>query len=119
MIHYHAHIYFKPSDDFQSLHSLIASSAEGYRFQYVKPFRECVGPHPLPMIEVGFEGSTLESVKQWCETKLPAFSILIHEDTGNDQEDHANAIWIGQKLDLDFSFFDKIKITPSLMVHPQ
>ena len=110
---YHAHVYFKSfglrAQDFY----LEASKV----FKSIWVSKKPVGPHPLPMIELHFV--ELEPNREWLIANHGDFSVLIHEETGEDVRDHTEAIeWLGEPLKLDFNFFELIKTRPDLKVHP-
>ncbi|MCM0606082.1 MAG: hypothetical protein KA715_08330 [Xanthomonadaceae bacterium] len=118
MKHYHAHVYFTPDQLAQSrdFAQTLADLVPGLQFAGIA--RRPVGPHPLPMIEFHLTVDEIEPLKA-ALSKLPEVkSTLIHEDTGDDYKDHSEgAEWVGEKLELDFDFFDLIARDPSKMIH--
>jgi aromatic ring-cleaving dioxygenase len=109
---YHAHVYFKSfglrAQDFY----LEASNV----FKEIKLYPKPVGPHPLPMVELHFVEK--EPATKWLKDNHGDFSVLIHEETGDDVRDHTENIeWLGTPLVLDFNFFELIKTRPDLKVH--
>jgi len=115
---YHAHIYFSASEEalIQRVHA-----AAQLKTQIMKTFRIVpypVGPHPMGMFEVHFTESTKKEVLKWFEEHRQGLNVLIHIDSGDDYRDHTeNVIWLGEKLPLDFSFFDLVKNDPSKALH--
>lgn len=117
---FHAHVYFKSSekDSAVTLRQAILDHLTGKITFVSELLHEPRGPHPLPSFEVHylveFENPVLQVLTQFQGN----LSILIHPDTGDDHRDHSeNVRWLGQPLKLDFSFFDKIKLDPSLRIN--
>ena len=119
--HYHAHIYFdRASQGFaEELFKRV-----GLLFDPSEVKAACfrdhpVGPHPLPMFELNFHEEMKEEVVQWLERERRGLGVLVHEDTGQDERDHLeNLLWLGDRLPIDFKFFEKIKTHPELKIHP-
>lgn len=117
MSNYHAHVYFAPAQEPRARSLLVALSRAPLRFErlHSRP----VGPHPLPMIELHFDGRDLREALRRLEILRDGFSVLVHEDTGDDLRDHTRgALWLGARLPLDFSFFARVRENPSLALHP-
>lgn len=117
MNQFHAHIYFENRDLEKALKlaELIQSNT---MFDHVEVVDKPIGPHPLAMIEVHFNGKVYELVMSWFETHRGNFSVLLHQDTGDDVKDHTDGIlWLGRALEIDFSFFELIKKRPDLRIH--
>ncbi|KAL8892649.1 MAG: hypothetical protein Q9192_005581 [Flavoplaca navasiana] len=70
-----------------------------------------IGPHPLPMFEVDlFSPAQFGAFIPWLAINHGPLSVLIHPNTGDSHLDHSqNAIWIGDKLDLNLDAFDKVE----------
>jgi aromatic ring-cleaving dioxygenase len=117
MKHYHAHIYFQFAN--QETQDLIdkAMLLHSQIFTVYKVHPKKVGPHFLPMIELHFMESNKAEVLAWLNMHRKDFSVLVHEDTGDDIQDHLSPIWLGEKLPIDFNFFEKVKRDASLSVH--
>lgn len=117
MKHYHAHIYFQFAN--QETQDLIdkAFALHSQIFILYKVHSKKVGPHFLPMIELHFMESNKAEVMDWLKVHRKNFSVLVHEDTGDDIKDHLSPIWLGEKLPIDFNFFEKVKRDASLSVH--
>jgi aromatic ring-cleaving dioxygenase len=115
---YHAHIYFD-SQDTQTVADLhfAATHLDSDIFKFHKLYTNKVGPHFLPMIELHFIETHKTEVIEWINSRRKGLSVLIHEDTGNDVEDHLEPIWLGSRLPIDFTFFAKVQQNPSLSVH--
>lgn len=118
MKNYHAHVYFNPQD--LSLIKEVYEDAVKNN-QMMKAFRiisHPVGPHPKGMFEIHFKESTKSEVIHWLQEYRQGLSVLIHEDSGDDHRDHTeNVCWLGERLPLDFSFFDLVKADPSKALH--
>ncbi len=100
---YHAHIYYVKET---------RSAAEELRSQLdtlfpVKLGRmhdTNVGPHTAPMYQVVFSSADFCELVPWLMLNRRGLDILIHPETGDDLEDHStHALWLGNKLDLDWS----------------
>jgi len=60
------------------------------------------------MYQVNYSTKNATEVEQFLSDK--GLTVLLHYDTGNHIEDHTKRVrWIGEKLDLDLVFFNKIK----------
>src|SRR4051812_8926505 len=112
MKRFHAHIYFESEN--LELGLALAERAHSVKlFESVMCHEQPVGPHPTAMIEVQFGEPSYTSVLEWIEANRGSFSVLIHQDTGDDFKDHSEGIqWIGKKLLLDFAFFELIQARP-------
>ncbi len=121
MKNYHAHIYYELKDEKQALE--LYERAElllGSEITFAKWFGKRVGPHPTPMFELQFNINNFYFMKKWLNEHRGTFSVLIHEDTGNDVRDHIEGItWLGTPLKINFEFFDLILTKPELRVHPE
>lgn len=116
---YHAHIYFKldEANQAQALYAQ-AKGLPNAPFTVWRLFTKNVGPHPLPMFEIHFNDQTRAQAVEWIENHRGHFSVLVHEDTGDDHRDHTtNVRWLGTPLPIDFSFFEKLKTQPELTIH--
>lgn len=117
MKHFHAHIYFAPKD-IEHARNLAKYALLIELFESVKFHERPIGPHPTGMIEMHFGDSSYTSAVEWIETHRGVFSVLIHQDTGDDFRDHSDGIrWLGKKLPLDFAFFELVQSHPELRVH--
>lgn len=87
-------------------------------FDVIELYEQPIGPHPRGMIEMHFGEPCRTKAIEWLETHHDHFSVLIHEDTGDDVKDHTyNIRWLGPVLPIDFGFFELIKIRPDLRIH--
>ena len=70
---------------------------------------EPIGPHPTGMFEVDISTpAQFGAFVPWLAMHRGSLSVLVHSNTGNNLRDHSqNAIWIGEKLPLKLSIFDK------------
>jgi aromatic ring-cleaving dioxygenase len=70
------------------------------------------------MFELNFSEIILTQVKSFFKNKT-TYSILIHTDTECDIKDHTvGAEWLGEPLQLNFNFFEKIINDPDSRIHP-
>jgi aromatic ring-cleaving dioxygenase len=115
---YHAHIYFAPHEasTIQDVHG--KARRESRLMQVFGIISVPVGPHSTGMFEAHFTDDNKNEVIQWLKVHRQGLSVLIHEDTGDDYRDHTeNVLWLGEKLPLDFGFFDLVKRDPSKALH--
>ena len=118
MKRFHAHVYFMP-DELPKAEEFVKKARLKPEFSFCELAPNLVGPHPRAMIELHFRESDHAECTKWIKDNRGSFSVLIHIDTGiDDVKDHTENIqWLGQPLDLDFSFFELIKTRPDLKVH--
>ena len=83
MKYYHAHIYFEPND-LESARALRASADLIGLFGFVKFHEHPVGPHATGMIEAHFTELVDGPVMAWLQNNRGTFSVLVHQDTGDD-----------------------------------
>ncbi|MBW4592676.1 MAG: 4,5-dioxygenase [Brasilonema angustatum HA4187-MV1] len=70
-----------------------------------------IGPHPKAMYQVAFSLNQFEKVVPWLMLNREGLDILIHPETGDDVKDHTeHALWLGEKLELNISFLQRISI---------
>ena len=117
MMHFHAHIYFNEENRAEARHL-----AERIKlvdiFQCISLSSKPIGPHPLGMIEAHFNNLSYNLALKWLMNHRGEYSVLIHQDTGDDFKDHTdNILWLGPPLPLNFSFFELIKKNPELQIH--
>ena len=112
---FHAHIYYDlpQSEKIKEL----KSKAELAKLKVWKLFEQQVGPHDKPMLEIHFTDANQDQALNWLRAHHGEFSVLIHEDTGDDFNDHEQAQWLGSPLPLHFEFFTQVKNDPTHAVH--
>ena len=112
---FHAHIYYD-QDDISKIKALkqlaLKSPLKVWRF-----FEKQVGPHALPMLELHFTDNEETLAMAWLTENHGEFSVLIHEDTGDDVKDHEQARWLGKVLPIRYEFFEEVKRDPKVAVH--
>ena len=117
MKHFHVHIYFNPADS-QLAYAVFKNANLMNLFEFVKFHEQPIGPHPTGMIEMHFNETSYNQVVDWVEVHREIFSVLIHQDTGDDFKDHRESIrWLGTPVVLDFSFFELVQARPHLRIH--
>lgn len=100
---YHAHIYYS-SESKSKASALRADLGEFFDVQLGRMHDTPVGPHLSGMYLVVFGLQEFEKIVPWLMLNRRGLDILIHPETGNDLEDHSDhALWLGEKLDLDWS----------------
>lgn len=114
---YHVHIYFEGKDKETAL-ALTETAQLLSLFDTVKFHERPIGPHPTGMIELHFKEPFYRKVEEWANINRGAFTVMIHQDTGDDYKDHTEHIqWLGKELPLDFSFFELILTRPEMRIH--
>lgn len=117
MKHFHAHIYFEPEARKIALLWSMRAELAGL-FELVNYREQPVGPHATGMIEAHFSESAHGRVLEWLRANRGSFSVLIHQDTGDDFKDHTDGIkWLGKELPLKFDFFERVQKNPELRIH--
>ena len=118
---YHAHVYFRLSEVplaqalLKAIEALYSPEVQIGQF-HLRP----VGPHPVPMVTLEFDSEIKEDFIQFLIRNRESLTILIHEDTGDDYYDHSEgAQWLGEKLQLNFDHFERIKYDKSALVFPE
>ena len=100
---YHAHIYYDDStrDAAAKLREAVAASFE----VRLGRWRDApVGPHPRPMYQVAFAPDQFDRLVPWLMLNRAGLVVFVHPETGDDLADHSDhAVWLGEKLTLDFS----------------
>ena len=117
---FHAHVYFTEDQKSvaQALYSQVAVDFNGSDVKRIGFYPNLVGPHSLPMFELNFLSQHLDALTEWLKCHRSGLSVLIHEDTRNDERDHLeNVIWLGTPIKIHFDFFDQIKTRPDLKIH--
>jgi aromatic ring-cleaving dioxygenase len=103
---YHVHIYFAPDER----ETAVALREEiGRRFDVLlgRVWDKPIGPHPKAMFQVTLQPETFPKLVPWLMMNHHGLSMLIHPESGNELEDHRdNALWLGEKLQLDLAALD-------------
>jgi aromatic ring-cleaving dioxygenase len=97
---YHAHVYYDPTsrDTAARLRQALES---GFEVEMGRWRDAPVGPHPQPMYQVKFGVAQFARIVPWLMLNRHGLTILIHPNTGDDYQDHAeHALWLGEKLKL-------------------
>tara|TARA_B100000459_G_C8402722_1_gene125415 strand:+ start:163 stop:507 length:345 start_codon:yes stop_codon:yes gene_type:complete len=104
---YHAHVYYRNVRERAKAAALreILSANPNVR---IGRWRDApVGPHPIPMYQVAFTPELFSTIVPWLMLNRDGLTVLIHPETNDHGVDHRhNSLWLGEKLDLDFAFFD-------------
>ncbi len=97
---YHAHVYYDPET--REIAARLREALErGFHVIMGRWRDEPVGPHPQSMYQVKFGPDEFARVVPWLMLNRRGLNILVHPETGNAYQDHAeNALWLGQKLSL-------------------
>ncbi|MCG8493377.1 MAG: DOPA 4,5-dioxygenase family protein [Sneathiellales bacterium] len=100
---YHAHIYYSAKSKDKAI-ALRTDLDEHFDVQLGRMHDTPVGPHLSAMYLVVFGLQEFDKLVPWLMLNRNGLDILIHPETGNDLEDHSDhAMWLGDKLDLDWS----------------
>lgn len=118
---YHAHIYYPDADArarAAKIREALIESFDAVEGMDNPPERvrlgrwrdEPVGPHPLPMYQVAFAADRFAEIVPWLMLNRNGLTVLVHPETGDDVEDHAdNPLWLGEKLELDIGFLRRFE----------
>jgi aromatic ring-cleaving dioxygenase len=97
---YHAHVYYDPASRIEAS-NLRDTIEHSFAVEMGRWREEPVGPHPRSMYQVKFGISEFARIVPWLMLNRSGLTILIHPETGDDYQDHAeNALWLGEKLEL-------------------
>lgn len=114
---FHAHIYFE-NRNLADARELLNHAKKLIFFESAYISEKPIGPHPTGMIELLFNDQNYSLAVDWIKVHHGNFSVLIHQNTGDDMADHSNNIlWFGEPRTLNFSFFELIKDRPELRIH--
>ena len=104
---YHAHVYGAADLEGRDLEALHARARrELTRAQVGRLRREPVGPHPVPMFQIAFDRDRLDAVVPWLIERREGRSVLVHPLHGAHLAEHTeDALWLGERLELDVSVF--------------
>ncbi len=102
---YHAHVYYA-AETRPNAETLRNALNENFDVTLGRWHDNPIGPHSTAMYQVIFKIADFGVLVPWLMINRNNLNILVHPETGDDLEDHTeNALWLGQKLDLDLSAF--------------
>jgi aromatic ring-cleaving dioxygenase len=105
---FHVHVYFDLPTRIPAL-AVRDGLAERFDVELGRIHDRPMGPHPKSMYQVKFAPSEFSTLVQWLMLNHAGLDVLIHPETGDDVADHTvNALWLGEKLDLNIEFLRKI-----------
>ena len=107
-MNYHAHIYWNTKEEkAKALELRIFLHDNGCSLGRIRD--EAVGPHPLPMYQVGYNDKIKADIEEYLYSHHGGLSILLHENQGEDElRNHTTgARWIGEALEVKLSFFQR------------
>ena len=107
-MNYHAHIYWDSKEEkAKALKLRLFLHDNGCSLGRIRD--EAVGPHPLPMYQVGYNDKIKVDIEKYLYSHHASLSILLHENQGEDElRNHTiGARWIGEALELKLSFFQR------------
>lgn len=98
---YHAHVYYT-SDQKTIAEEVREEIGQKFAVKLGRWHDNFVGPHKASMYQVAFAPAEFNKLVPWLMINRRDLNILVHPETGNDLQDHTeNAMWLGNKLDLD------------------
>ena len=104
---FHAHVYFD-SPTREAALQVRDGLAERFEVELGRIHDKPLGPHPKSMYQVKFAPSEFGVLVPWLMIHHQGLDVLIHPETGDDVADHTvNALWLGEKLDLNIEFLRK------------
>jgi DOPA 4,5-dioxygenase len=105
---FHAHIYYDPVSRDAAAWVREELGAK-FDVRLGRWHDQAIGPHPKSMYQVAFLPQQFGEVVPWLMLNRQGLDVLIHPETGNDVQDHtANALWLGEKLELNIEFLKKL-----------
>jgi DOPA 4,5-dioxygenase len=97
---YHAHVYYA-SDTRATAARLRAGIGECFRARLGNWHDEPVGPHPVAMYQVAFDGDEFSGLVPWLTLNRDGLTVLVHPLTDDSVADHTRfAAWLGKPLPL-------------------
>lgn len=102
---YHAHIYWK-NDKQRNVAINMRTFLEDAGGELGRIWDKPIGPHPTSMYQVKYDDSNKDHIESYIKNNIGDLSVLLHNDTGNDLEDHTqDVIWLGDPIKLDLKAF--------------
>ena len=109
---FHAHVYFDPETRATAL-VVRDGLAERFDVELGRIHGKPLGPHPKSMYQVKFAPEEFGKLVPWLMLNHAGLDVLVHPETGNDVADHTDqALWLGQKLDLNIEFLRRFSKPP-------
>lgn len=109
---FHAHVYFDPETRATAL-VVRDGLAERFDVELGRIHNKPLGPHPKSMYQVKFAPEEFGKLVPWLMLNHAGLDVLVHPETGNDVADHTDqALWLGQKLDLNIEFLRRFSKPP-------
>ena len=103
---YHAHIYWRDETE-RTLAVSMRPFLESMGCEMGRIWDEPIGPHPIAMYQIKYDDTNKDKVISFIKNNHRGISVLLHNDTGNDLEDHTeNVEWLGEAIDLDLTAFE-------------
>jgi aromatic ring-cleaving dioxygenase len=114
---FHVHVYFDPPTRTTAL-AVRDGLAERFDVELGRIHDRPMGPHPKSMYQVKFAPSEFSALVQWLMINHAGLDVLIHPETGDDVADHTEqALWLGQKLDLNIEFLRRFSKPSAAQQH--
>jgi len=105
IIGYHAHIYFD-ADTIDLATRICRQAGDLFPVTVGRIHQKNVGPHPRWSCQLAFAPDQFDRVIPWLMLNRAGLTVFAHPETGNELADHRdNALWMGEKLDLDLTIF--------------
>ncbi|HKU38208.1 MAG TPA: DOPA 4,5-dioxygenase family protein [Polyangiales bacterium] len=96
---YHAHVYFRSTEEREWALVLRDWIGERFLVQLGRVHLVPVGPHSAPMYQVAFAREVFDLFVPWLMLNRRGLSILVHPNTRRALDDHVvHALWLGEPL---------------------
>ncbi len=106
---YHAHVYYD-EDSRRTAEWLRTELGARFEVELGRWHDKLVGPHPRSMYQVAFDAREFARIVPWLMINRRGLVILVHPNTGDAVEDHAdNPLWLGEMLELDIEFLRRFE----------
>ena len=103
---FHAHLYYDSTNAHRAKEIIELAKAQSM-FTVGRFHEKNVGPHPKWSCQLLFKRQDLNEVMPWLLKNRDNLTWFIHPLSGDDLRDHKdNAIWIGEKYNLDLNIFN-------------
>jgi len=96
---FHAHLYFRTTEERERAMTLRDQIGERFVVQLGRVHFVPVGPHSAPMYQVAFARNVFDTLVPWLMLNRDGLPVLVHPNTGKSLDDHViNALWLGDPL---------------------
>jgi aromatic ring-cleaving dioxygenase len=96
---FHAHLYFRTTEERERAMTLRDQIGERFVVQLGRVHFVPVGPHSAPMYQVAFARKLFDTFVPWLMLNRHGLPVLVHPNTGKSLDDHVvHALWLGEAL---------------------